>query len=96
MRLNYVCNIRHTAIACFEGVAIEDLVQGVIASKVLVHKLEKGFRYVRHDILAEWRVEPNYLPCSFLFLVGVAFSALLFVAQVCRVSACSEGIVVGT
>ena len=38
MRLNYVCNIRHTAIACFEGVAIEDLVQGVIASKVLVHK----------------------------------------------------------
>ena len=66
----------------------------VIASKVLVHKLEKGFRYVRHDILAEWRVEPNYLPCPFLFLVGIAFSALLFVAQVCRVAACSEGSVV--
>ena len=77
MRLNYVCNIRHTAIACFEGVAIEDLVQGVVASKVLVHKLEKGFRYVRHDILAEWRVEPNYLPCSFLYSCWSCFFRLV-------------------
>ena len=61
--------------------------QGVVASKVLIHNLEKGFCYVCHDILAKWRVEPNDLPCLFDF-------SALFVAQVCRVATCSEGNVV--
>ena len=61
--------------------------QDVVASKVLVHNLEEGFRYVCHDILAKWRVKPNDLSCLFVF-------SALFVAQVCRVATCSEGNVI--
>ena len=61
MRLYDACNIRHAAVAYFQGVTVEDLVQGVVTSKMFIYTVKESFCYIRYDVLTEWRIEPNNL-----------------------------------
>ena len=60
-------HIFHAAVANFDCVSVENLVEFVFLGEVFIDELEETFCNIGLDIFAVWRVEPYYLsfPISF-------------------------------
>ena len=54
-----LCHISHTAIADFDIVSVEYLVELVVFSEMLVNQLEEMFSNFSFYVFTEWWVEPN-------------------------------------
>ena len=63
--------IRHVAVANFNIVPVENLMELVVLREMFVEKTEKFIGYVCLNVLTVWRVEPGDVPFPFPF--GVSF-----------------------
>ena len=67
VRFDNLCHISHTAIADFDVVSVEYLVELVFFSEMLVNQLEEMLSNFGFYIFTEWWVEPNYISGALSF-----------------------------
>ena len=61
MCVYYPTHVVHAAVADFDVVPVEYLLEGMVFWEVLVDQVEKLFAYVGGHMFAEWWVVPNYI-----------------------------------